>query len=56
MKITLNFLGVDVVGTITLLYPDNRVANLTFSYLTALKNNAVVYGTKGKLEVSIVVQ
>ena len=43
-------LGVDEFATITLKYSGQRVAQLSCSIGVDLVNEAVVYGTKGKLK------
>ena len=43
--------GVDAQDSITLVYKDGRMAVLNQSFLCAMKNQGVIYGSKGRVEV-----
>ena len=43
--------GIDRLVTMTLVYPGNRIAQLTCSFITDLSLEAIVSGTKGQLKV-----
>ena len=45
--------GVDDTSVITLQYPDNKWATLTISISARLNQRAVIFGTKGMIEVNI---
>ncbi len=43
--------GVDAQNSITLVYKNGRMAILNSSFYSAMKNNAVIYGTSGRMEI-----
>jgi predicted dehydrogenase len=45
--------GVDAQNSITLVYKNGRMAILNSSFYSAMKNNAVIYGTSGRVEVDL---
>ena len=47
----LNDKGVDKLVAMTLVYPGNRIAQLTCAYIAQTSLEAIVYGTEGKIKV-----
>ncbi len=43
--------GVDAQNSITLVYKNGRMAVLNSSFYSAMRNNAVIYGTSGRIEI-----